>query len=226
MHPLDRPVWASLTSRLAAWAEGGSLARRFQRGVNVFMAAADESPPALQALADLVRADEEVYALQVPPVRTPPGLLLVKSAPGLQMVGTRAAAAGLADEQIVELGEHDAPEMLALAQLTRPGPFLARTHSLGGFVGVRQGGALIAMAGERFRQPGYTEISGVCTHPGCRGQGLARRLSACVASRIQARGEQAYLHVWASNAAAIALYETLGFELRAQVHVAVLQRAQ
>ena len=29
MHPLDRPVWASLTTHLARWAEGGPLALRF-----------------------------------------------------------------------------------------------------------------------------------------------------------------------------------------------------
>jgi predicted GNAT family acetyltransferase len=137
----------------------------------------------------------------------------------------RALAPAGTEVEAVDLGDADAAEMLALAQLTQPGPFLARTHTMGGFVGVRLGGRLAAMAGERMRFAGCTEISGVCTHPDFRGRGLARRLSALVAQRIQQRGELPFLHAWASNRAAIALYESLGFELRTEVQVAVLQRA-
>jgi predicted GNAT family acetyltransferase len=80
------------------------------------------------------------------------------------------------------------------------------------------------MAGERLRFPGYTEVSGVCTHPEFRGRGLARRLSAVVAAGIEARGEQAFLHSWKTNQPAIALYEGLGFRVRTEVNVAVLRR--
>src|SRR5262249_52998820 len=122
------------------------------------------------------------------------------------------------------LGDEDAAEMLALARLTEPGPFLPRTHAMGSFIGIRIGGQLVAMAGERMRFPGYTEVSGVCTHPDFRGRGYARRLSATVASRIEARGEQPFLHAWKSNDAAVSLYEDLGFQLRTDVNVAVLTR--
>jgi predicted GNAT family acetyltransferase len=114
--------------------------------------------------------------------------------------------------------------MLALAKLTEPGPFLARTHTMGTFIGLRIGGRLAAMAGERCRFPGYTEVSGVCTHPDFRGRGLARRLSAAVAAGIEARGEQPFLHAWKTNRPAIALYESLGFEIRTEVNVAALER--
>jgi predicted GNAT family acetyltransferase len=80
------------------------------------------------------------------------------------------------------------------------------------------------MAGERFRFSGYTEVSGVCTHPEFRGRGLARRLSAAVAAHIESRGERPFLHAWKTNVAAISLYQSLGFEVRAEVNVAVLER--
>ena len=83
---------------------------------------------------------------------------------------------------------------------------------------------MAAMAGERMRFPGYTEVSGVCTHPDFRGRGLARRLSVAVVTGIQARGDQAFLHSWKSNHAAISLYEGLGFRIRADVNVSVLRR--
>jgi predicted GNAT family acetyltransferase len=226
MHPLDRPVWASLTTLLAPLSEGSELARRFDRVVNLFASARDDSPEALAALAQLVQPGERVYVLQVPEITVPPGLVALKRAQGVQMVASRQieAEAAAVNVPILRLTDSDAPDMLALAQLTEPGPFLARTHAMGDFIGVREQGQLAAMAGERFRLPGYTEVSGVCTHPGHRGRGLAKRLSAAVAASIQARGDQPFLHAWKTNTAAIALYESLGFVLRAEVNVAVLER--
>ncbi|HEX5683427.1 MAG TPA: GNAT family N-acetyltransferase [Ideonella sp.] len=224
MHPLDRPVWASLTTTHLPLSEGTSWARRFDRQVNVFAAARDDSTQALAALADLVLPEEQVYLLQVPEIVVPPGLHAVKQAKGVQMVATRRLAGEADLDGIAALGEADAAEMLALAQLTEPGPFLARTHRMGAFVGIREGGRLLGMAGERLRLPGYTEVSGVCTHPHARGRGFARRLSAAVAARIEARGEQPFLHAWSSNHVAIALYESLGFVKRTEVNVALLER--
>jgi predicted GNAT family acetyltransferase len=88
---------------------------------------------------------------------------------------------------------------------------------------LRVNGRLAAMAGERMRFPGHVEVSGVCTHPDFRGRGLARRLSAAVTADIQRRGERPFLHAWTMNTAAIALYESLGFEVRTEVNVAVIQ---
>jgi predicted GNAT family acetyltransferase len=124
---------------------------------------------------------------------------------------------------ILMLTDEDAPEMLELAMLTEPGPFLTRTHTMGTFLGIRIGGRLVAMAGERMRFPGFTEVSGVCTHPEFRGRGLARRLSAAVVAGIEARGDQAFLHAWKTNHSAISLYQGLGFKVRTEVNVAVLK---
>lgn len=225
MTDLDRPVWATL-KHAPHLAEGGDLAKRFRRDINLFASARDDEPASLAALRDLVGEGEAVYVLQVPAIRVPPGLAAARTAEGVQMVATRPVApvAPVAGEHaVLPLGDADAAEMLALAQLTEPGPFLPRTHTMGRFVGVRIAGRLAAMAGERMCFPGFTEVSGVCTHPDLRGLGLAKRLSSLVTHAIQQRGEQAFLHAWATNRAAIALYENLGFELRTVVQVAVLK---
>jgi predicted GNAT family acetyltransferase len=224
MHPLDRPVWASLIGHHVPLSVGNALARRFEPDVNLFASACDDSPAALAALADLVRPGEQVFVLQVPPIVMPPGCVAVKEARGVQMVATRGLRDEAEPDGIEPLRDEDAPDMLALARLTEPGPFLPRTHTMGRFLGVRIDGRLAAMAGERMRLPGYTEVSGVCTHPDFRGRGLARRLSAAVAAAIEARGERPFLHAWRSNHTAISLYESLGFELRSEVHVAVVER--
>jgi predicted GNAT family acetyltransferase len=223
MYPLDRPVWASLTTHHASLSEGNTLARRIARDVNLFASACDDTPAAVAALAALVQPGETVVLLQVPKIAIPPGLVEVKASQGVQMVATRRMMFE-ATSDMLTLTDEDAPEMLELATLTEPGPFLPRTHTMGTFLGIRIGGRLAAMAGERMRFPGYTEVSGVCTHPEFRGRGLARRLSAAIATGIQARGDQAFLHAWKTNHAAISLYEGLGFKIRTEVNIAMLKR--
>lgn len=225
MPPIDRPVWASLTGAHMSLSVGGSLARRYAPDVNLFASTCDEAPESLAALAALVHKGGRVFLLQVPPVVIPEGLSAIKRAKGVQMVASRSLQGATSSDGIVPLTDSDAPDMLALAALTEPGPFLARTHQMGTFFGIRINGRLAAMAGERFRFPGHTEVSGVCTHPDFRGRGLARRLSAAVAAHIEARGEQPFLHAWQTNLPAIALYESLGFVRRCDVDVAVMERA-
>lgn len=225
---LDRPVWSSLSSAHSHLAEGDRLALRYAPDVNRFASARDDSGPALSALARLVRPQDPVYILQVPEIHIPPGLVAVKQALCVQMVALAsalapAAASAAGAESIVPLGEADAEEMLALATLTEPGPFLRGTGRMGNFFGVRIDGRLAAMAGERFRFRGYTEVSGVCTHPDFRGRGLASRLSLHVMADIAARGDTPFLHAWKTNHTAISLYERLGFRWRSDVHVAVLE---
>lgn len=225
MNMLDRPVWASLTTAHARLSVGDDMARRYEPEVNRFASARDDGDAALRALARLVSASDQVFILQAPPIQVPAELPTVKLATGVQMVAHDPVAPPReGSESIGMLGEPDAAEMLALATLTEPGPFLRQTHRMGNFFGIRVDGRLVAMAGERFRFPGYTEVSGVCTHPDFRGHGFAKRLSRHVAAAISARGETAFLHAWKNNATAISLYEALGFRWRCDVNVAILGR--
>jgi ribosomal protein S18 acetylase RimI-like enzyme len=145
----------------------------------------------------------------------PAGWKPVLSIPCVQMTGAGAAAAP--DDEAVRLGAPDVPQMLGLVARTEPGPFLPRTIEMGTYLGIRRGGALVAMAGERLHLPGWTEISAVCTDGAYRGRGLGTRLTLAVAAGIRARGETPFLHVRASNAGAIRLYEALGFRFRRHV---------
>jgi ribosomal protein S18 acetylase RimI-like enzyme len=120
------------------------------------------------------------------------------------------------------LGPDDVGEMLALVEITQPGPFSVRTVELGGYVGVFDGARLVAMAGQRLAPPGFRELSAVCTHPDFRGRGLAAGLSALVARDILERGERPFLHHAPDNHAARRVYEALGFEFRRQVVFAAL----
>jgi len=126
--------------------------------------------------------------------------------------------------EIVTLGASDVPEMIALVELTKPGPFSTRTHELGTFLGIRVDGQLVAMTGERMKPGNYTEMTAVCVHPDHRGRGYAQALLGAVARGIVARGEIPFLHVFTSNISAIALYQRQGMEIRRWLHVTVLQK--
>jgi GNAT superfamily N-acetyltransferase len=121
------------------------------------------------------------------------------------------------------LGADDRDAMLALTAATRPGPFVARTHELGLYLGVRSEGRLIAMAGERLRVDGATEVSAVCTDPAHQRRGLAAALVAELVERIHARGALPFLHVAADKLGALRVYEALGFTQRARIAAIILR---
>jgi predicted GNAT family acetyltransferase len=225
MTLLDRPVWSSLSTTQLDLGLGDERARRYAPDINLFASSRDDGDPALAALSALVDPGAQVFILQVPDIALPPDLEVIKEAQGVQMVFEGADLSGYELDDHRQLGDADIAEMLALTALTEPGPFLPRTHLMGEFWGVHIEGRLAAMAGERMRFPGYTEVSGVCAHPDFRGRGLARSLSAHVAQQILERGETPFLHAWATNDAAIGLYESLGFRVRCRVNVVVLERA-
>lgn len=220
-HPLDRPVWSALTSRQAALSLGDARALRFDPAYGLFAAAADASPENTAALGALNTSPNGLGMVEAGDLPPPPGAVVRAQAACVQMVATSLNAGGKT-VAFEPLGEADAADMLALATLTVPGPFFEKTHRLGDFIGIRQDGRLIAMAGERMKPDGFTEVSGVCTHPDFRGLGYAGALMRVVAQRILERGEQAFLHVYAAHSATIALYETLGFRVRTTVTYTVL----
>ena len=226
-HPLDRAVWNALTTRLSAFTtpDSDAVAVRIDPEVGVFLAAADDSPDSVTRLSELARRHPGAGLVEVegsPMAEVlPVGIPVARRIALVQMVAPRLTPGG-PDHAFETLTETDAPAMLALATLTKPGPFRSATRRLGPFIGVKRDGALIAMAGRRLRVDGFTELSGVCTHPDHRGQGLAATLSRAVAGEILASGDSVFLHAFDGHDATIAFYRALGFEIRARMTYTVL----
>lgn len=224
-HPLDNPVWFALNSVQAEMATGGALAKRFPSDISPFAASVSNEPEAVAALGEIIPPGGQVCVMQRDVPAPGDGVAVTFSARGVQMVAEAIRAQGLPDFQMVELGQADAAEMYDLATLTKPGPYLPRTNTMGRFLGIREGGALVAMAGERLMSEGYCEISAVCTHPDFRGRGFGGALLSAVGERLLAEGVTPFLHAYADNAAAIGLYEKLGFVRRCGVIQELWERA-
>jgi ribosomal protein S18 acetylase RimI-like enzyme len=210
--PLGNPVRASLLGAHAQFAERKGDVLRYPPEMSPFMGLPDEPGPDDWAdAAALAGPGGVVFA---PAIYAPfPGdWEIVRRGAGVQLVAESLEPAE--DPEAVVLGPADVPEMLDLTGRTKPGPFGPRTIEFGTYLGIRRDGKLVAMAGERLRPPGYTEISAVCTDPAWRGHRFASRLSRAVAAVIMARGEIPFLHAVATNTSAIRLYESLGFGLR------------
>jgi predicted GNAT family acetyltransferase len=216
-HPLDNPIWYALTSTHAHLAEGDGLARRYPLHLAPFAAVREQTPEGFAALARALHP-EGMAALFITPLEPPlPGWTHLRTFEVIQMTCEKLEPTP--EPKMIELETRDVPEMLELIRWTEPGPFKDRANELGIFYGVHvtdsdRDGKLVAMAGERIRLTGFTEISAVCTHPDFQRRGLARGLTHRLAREILARDEVPFLHVFAGNSNAIRAYETLGFKPR------------
>lgn len=226
--PLCRPVWHALTGPQATQGLGGPLARRFHPDIGPLSAACDDEEASLAALAALLPEAGVLATIEAVERPVPAGAVIERRSAAVQMVADDIPAP-FDHPDIVPLGDADAAAMRALAELTEPGPFAARTHELGQFWGVKEGGRLIAMAGERMRlpgqgHPGFGEVSAVCVHPDARGRGLGLLLTRKAASHLGAQGLRPFLHSYADNAPAIATYERAGFRKARDMVITMVRR--
>lgn len=225
MHELpDNPIWRAFAGDQARFTVGDDRVRRYAPGFSPIVAFADPAKPDFGALAALCAPGEAFYCAEWGGT-PPPGWRIEAETTMLRMVWDGALPA--ADDTLPAraLGPADADAALALATLTRPGPFGPRTIELGDYLGVfDDDGGLVAMAGERMQLQPWREISGVCTAPAQQGRGLARRLMLALVRRELARGERPFLHVMRANATAHGLYGRMGFGVRAEVVVRVVVR--
>lgn len=222
---LDNPIWHSLVTGHAHFAlgerMGNGLARRYPSDIGPLSALQEPTPEAYADLAAIVpQGDVAILFLEDKP-EVPEGWELRRGGTLVQMICPAIPAA--VDDAIVTMGPADTAEMVALAELTEPGPFRHGTSGLGGFIGIRVDGRLAAMAGQRLSPTGFSEVSAVCTHPDFRGRGYARALVAAVARNIHLDGRVPFLTSFEANTGAIRIYQKVGFVLRRTLQLAVLK---
>jgi ribosomal protein S18 acetylase RimI-like enzyme len=215
-HELDNPFWTSLATRHSRHALGGPLARRFRSDVSPIAGLPAAGPENVAALAALVEIGDDAGVAGPLELALPDNWETIHAARLTQMIRPERAPLPEPPADVRVLGPSDVVEMLALVELTKPGPFRPRTIELGTYLGIREGGCLVAMAGERLWVGDFREVSAVCTHPDARGRGHARALMSRVVNGMLRAGETPFLHVESSKAQAIDVYRALGFVRRTE----------
>jgi len=212
-HLLDNPAWHALVSGNKHLSFGNDEVRYFDREVSPFVAFNKNNG----ANFGLLPHAGPVLFISPVEVEIPGGWKVLKVISGFQMVyDTRQPLQEISIE-IVHLTDEHIPQMMALTQLTNPGPFAARTIDFGHYKGVFEGDKLVAMAGQRLQAFNYTEVSAVCTHPEQAGKGYARQLLLDQIKRMTAAANTPFLHVRDDNERAIKVYRDLGFSTRSNV---------
>ncbi len=115
-------------------------------------------------------------------------------------------------ETIVPLTEAHINAIYDLIWLVMPGYYKTRTFDMGDYYGIFKNGKLVATSGQRMQTDDFIEVSGVVTHPDYTRQGLAKQLTMHATKEILKTGKHPILHTTKGNPA-IALYESLGYEL-------------
>lgn len=233
---LINPAWHALIGAHASHADSRGVARRYDPDVSVFHAIDAFTAEAWDDVAHLATGGVVVFLREAPLPPPPDGWRTAFAGEGYQMV-RRSSSPALPPLPATDpdtgarvtsraLTHDDVDAMVDLVTRTQPGPFRRGTIELGGYIGIFHEDALVAMAGRRFRPPGYCEVSAVCTDPSARRRGYASILTARVADDIAAEGDTPMLHVADDNDSARAAYEQLGFEVSRKCGFAAVQVPQ
>lgn len=222
---LDNPIDFALKTNHNAYAEGNDKACFYRKDIANFAGLKEYYEPNFADLAS-ISEDSMLHILFSPePLVIPSDWKSIKHIEMFQMIYLNNELPTLRNEAIVQdLNRENITEMKDLVELTQPGPFLMNTIELGNYTGIFKGGQLTAMAGHRFHLAPYVEISAVCTHPDHLGKGLAYEVIREQIRRMQLKNQIPFLHVRQDNAAAIKLYEKLGFTIRKAMYAEVITK--
>lgn len=224
LHPPDNPVWQALSSHQRHFNRGDDVLKYFPANVSPFVGMEHWDHNDEETLLHQLPANRPFSVMMVKSVELPPSLEIVFTCPLYQMECHVEYTIPDNAPSIQKLGYNHIPQMLELTGKTKPGPFLDHTIDMGNYYGIFEDGQLAAMAGERLRLPGYTEISAICTDPVHLGKGYASLLTEYVAQRIFSEGSTPILHVKTDNTRAINVYQRVGFDVRSEVFFAIFRK--
>jgi len=209
-------MWLCLATRHAHLARGNALALRYPSDISPLAGLPAARAANVAALTKLVDVGDDVALVGPHQPVLPDDWETLYTSNITQMLRADRSPLPEGDAEVAKLGPDDVDEMLALVELTKPGPFRRRTIELGTYIGIRERGRLVAMAGERTWIGEHREVSAICTHPEAQGRGYARALIGRVVNRMLRAGETPYLHVESVNSRAIDVYLALGFVRRTE----------
>jgi len=214
---LDNPAWHALSSKHQNFAIGTTSAKRYSPEIVSFIGF-KESPDSLDPF---IKAGESFFIIGDLPL-LPPHWEMQHELVCLQMVCEQPVAVSEDAPEIHVLS--DSREMYELVTRVQPGYYLPDTHRMGNYYGIKVNDRLVAMAGERMRLDGLTELSAIVTLPEFTGRRYAQHLITHLVNSNLAAGIIPFLHVSEKNERAIGLYERLGFVTRRKISFYLVEK--
>lgn len=223
-HVLDNPIYYALTSSHGHLSKGVDEVKYYTEEITAFAGLKDNLPENLNMLYQISPANSLFVFFSKNPVEIPAAWKLLTHIDMFQLVFRGKEIPMPNGDGISELELDHVTEMIELVDLTKPGPFLAKTIELSNYTGIFVNGKLASMAGHRFFPSPYREVSAVCTHPDHLGKGYAYKILQEQIKRILLRSEIPFLHVRNDNEGAIKLYQKLDFEIRTDMIAYVIKK--
>ena len=212
-HPLDNPAWYALNSHHHEFALGNEVVKRYRPEIAPFVSCKPGHEGEFDQLNQWLSEGEIFYFIG--DASSFPGSWRVeKELECVQMTCEQPIPAKEYSSEIHPLTSGESKQLYDLIQLVQPGYYIEQTRLLGRYFGIYVDQQLVAVAGERLRFDGYTEVSGICTHPDFTGRQFGHQLTTHVTNLNLTAGNKVFLHALRSNTRAIRLYEHLGFTLR------------
>jgi ribosomal protein S18 acetylase RimI-like enzyme len=208
---LINPVFYALSDRDRHLGTGTEKVKYFYEEVSPFASFEEGYDKGFDELYDMLPPKRGVLLNNPERIKIPPNWKVLLDIEGVQMVHVKRMPYEVPNANIVPLTKENVDEMVALAALTKPGPFASRTIEFGHYHGIFENGKLVAMTGQRMHLDRFNEVSAVCTHPDHLGKGYATALTQHQVNLIYEQGYQPFLHVRGDNTRAIQVYERLGF---------------
>ena len=225
MHPLlDNPVFNALSSGDSHLGTGTENVKYFDKEVSPYAGFRDEYQNGFAELHQLLPEGRNILYATRTKISEPKGWKMIVEIEGLQFVFESEKSIVHNEIELVPLERKHVDEMIALAKLTKPGPFDRRTIEFGNYFGVFENEKLVAMTGQRLHVPGFSEVSAVCTHPMHLGKGYAGILLKQQIDIIIKSGQHPFLHVRSDNERAIALYKRIGFRVNGPMNFYFLKK--
>ncbi|MEE1946992.1 GNAT family N-acetyltransferase [Pedobacter sp. KR3-3] len=221
---LDNPIYHALNSAHGQFAKGTENVKFYEEDIASFAGLKHNSEQEFDELYHLSETGSTYVVFSPVQLTIHEKWKVIAHIDMFQFVYEAKEAPAGNESDLINLNQQHVAEMMALVELTKPGPFRQRTIELGNYTGIFENEKLVAMAGHRFNPTPYTEVSAVCTHPDYLGKGYAYELIREQIKRILVKGEIPFLHVRNDNAGAIKLYEKLGFRNRGDMYAYVIRK--
>jgi ribosomal protein S18 acetylase RimI-like enzyme len=221
---LHNPVFNALLTGDRHLSFGNELVRYFDEQVSPFAGFKEGYKNGFGDLYDIFPSGREILYANPIPISIPAGWQLRHAIKGLQFVYEKVNELNTVFSEIIPLAEMHVMQMMALAKLTRPGPFGLKTIDFGSYYGIFEKDKLVAMTGQRLHVKNFTEVSAVCTHPDHTGKGYAFKLMQHQLQIILKLNQHPFLHVREDNQRAIALYHRLGFTISRPMNFYFMKR--